>query len=73
MQGQRKATFDDTPSVERALPLKMNPQDSFAKQHAKRRAAGYGLKTLGYFFKIFDAVQRRWAVFDKEAAAILLA
>ena len=59
MQWQRKAVFDDTPSNQRPGALETNTQDSFAKQHAKRRAAGYGLKTLGYFSKIFDSVQRR--------------
>ena len=48
-------------------------KDPFLKQHAERRKDGYTLKTIGYFSKTFNDVQRRWAIFDKEAAAILLA
>ena len=37
------------------------------------RADGYRLVCLGYFSKTFDDTQRRWAIFDKEAGAVLMA
>ena len=70
MQWQRKPQYDDEPPLPAFAP---DSSASFLQQHARRRSAGYSLKTLGYFSKSFDATARRWASFDKEASAVLLA
>ena len=70
MQWQRRTRYDD--ETDRPQ-LKLDGKDSFLQQHAQRRSAGYSLKTLGYFSKSFDSTARRWASFDKEASAVLLA
>ena len=48
-------------------------KDSFLQQWRKMKEKGYRLVCLGYFSKSFDDTQRRWAIFDKEAGAILMA
>ena len=47
-------------------------KDPFLQAHKKRVAAGYQLKCLGFFSKTFNDTQRNWAIYDKEAASIVL-
>eukprot|EP00965_Chrysotila_dentata_P083550 2756406-Pleurochrysis_carterae.AAC.1 len=63
MQWQKRQIYNnEDPPVETPTPA----SDSFAATHKARMAAGYKLHT-------FDATQRRWAVFDKEAGSIGMA
>jgi len=48
-------------------------QDDFLRQHRLRLIDGYRLVVLGYYSKSFSGPQLNWAIYDKEAASILLA
>ena len=71
MQWQRRLPFEDNIEDE-TKPLQVESGDSFLQVHEKRIKAGYTLKTLGYYSKVFADAQKNWAIFDKEAASILL-
>ena len=69
MQWQRDLQYNDQDRPDEPLA---DPHDSFRAQHAARREAGYKLVTLGYFSKTFADAQKNWAIFDKEAASVVL-
>ena len=48
-------------------------EDGFDAVVTERLAKGYTLKTLGFFSKTFAHAQVNWAIFDKEAASIVMA
>ena len=68
MQWQKRQEWEvvETPSV-------VESADGFSSAIAKRLAAGYTLKTLGFYSKTFAHAQVNWAIFDKEAASIVMA
>ena len=70
MQWQRAPTYPGEPPD---LEPDACDKDDFLAQHRARIADGYQLVILGYFAKSFSGPQLNWAIYDKEAASILLA
>eukprot|EP00965_Chrysotila_dentata_P254081 6211753-Pleurochrysis_carterae.AAC.2 len=66
---KRQVHNNEGPPEETPTPT----SDTFAATHKTRMAAGCKLQVLGYYSKTFDATQRRWAIFDKEAGSIVMA
>ena len=69
-QWQRDSGTDERPA---APPMETYEGDDFASTLQKRVSTGYTLRVLGYYSKTFNDTQRNWAIFDKEAASIILA
>ena len=67
MQWQRKQAWDTTEIPE------IEEEDGFDSVVVTRLRAGYTLKTLGFYSKTFANAQVNWAIFDKEAASIVMA
>ena len=65
--------WQKAPSWSTEAPPVVEGQDGFDAAVARRLAAGYTLKTIGYYSKTFANAQVNWAIFDKEAASIIMA
>ena len=67
MQWQRRQPWEEVEIPE------VTEADGLDATIAQRLKAGYTLRTLGFFSKTFANAQVNWAIFDKEAASIVLA
>ena len=57
------------PGPPAGLPLRENGTDPI--HQSWRVAAGWKLRTIAFYSKTFDAAQKKYPTFDKEAAAVL--